>query len=349
MTTIVAHRRIQGPSTWVDRLALRIARSGVPEPVVYSSGALGLYALMTLSQWSAGSYPVGSLSGIEAVMVGAIAFLPWMIGAINRSAVVALDRVRPLLGMGDEAFAELKHRVVDTPGWLDLGVAAIWVVALLVRLLVDPTVARTIDVDGEGPGALFGILILVLFVLVASAYVVKVAHLALWLRRLSSAEMTVSLWELGPLHGLSILTARMALGIVASVLALFLARRDSLSDPAAIAAVLSGSAIAAAVFVLPLLRIHDRLVAEKGHLRAAGARTMEEAVIGLHRAIEAGDLASMDAHYKAVAAVEIELRTISAIPTWPWLPDTFRWVAGALMFPIVLFVVQWLIGRMLGT
>ena len=39
----------------------------------------------------------------------------------------------------------------------------------------------------------------------------------------------------------------------------------------------------------------------------------------------------------------------SRVSTWPWQQETLRWVIGALMFPIVLFVAQFVIGRLLGT
>ena len=57
----------------------------------------------------------------------------------------------------------------------------------------------------------------------------------------------------------------------------------------------------------------------------------------------------MDALNKAIGALEIELRAIDRTPTWPWQPETLRWIIGALMFPVILFVLQFLIGRMLAS
>jgi hypothetical protein len=99
------------------------------------------------------------------------------------------------------------------------------------------------------------------------------------------------------------------------------------------------------VFVLPLLGVHGRLVAEKARYLAATAHRVEDVRAQLHQAVEARDLPAMGALNDAMTGLETEQRIIDRIPTWPWQPETLRWVVGALMFPVVLFVLQLLIAR----
>jgi hypothetical protein len=106
--------------------------------------------------------------------------------------------------------------------------------------------------------------------------------------------------------------------------------------------------VAALVFVLPLTGLHGRLVAEKGRLQGATTERILATRTALHRAVDANDLASMDPLQKAITALEVDQRMVNAIPTWPWEPATLRWVVGALMFPVLLFTMQLVLGRVLS-
>ena len=55
----------------------------------------------------------------------------------------------------------------------------------------------------------------------------------------------------------------------------------------------------------------------------------------------------MDPLNKAIGALEIAQRAIDRVPTWPWSGETMRWLVGALLFPIVLFVAQYVLTRVL--
>ena len=55
----------------------------------------------------------------------------------------------------------------------------------------------------------------------------------------------------------------------------------------------------------------------------------------------------MDERHKALAGLEIERNMIAAMPTWPWQPETFRWVLAAMILPGLIWVIHRLLQRAL--
>ena len=56
----------------------------------------------------------------------------------------------------------------------------------------------------------------------------------------------------------------------------------------------------------------------------------------------------MDNLNKAMASLEIEYTAIKRISTWPWNPETPRLVLAALLFPVVVWLTQWVLQHVLG-
>jgi hypothetical protein len=50
----------------------------------------------------------------------------------------------------------------------------------------------------------------------------------------------------------------------------------------------------------------------------------------------------------AIGMLEKEISTIKGISTWPWQPETVRWLFTALVLPLLMWLVQYLAGKMLG-
>lgn len=331
---------LAGPGGWGDRLSRRISAGPVPAPIVYTATWAVVFALLTASQWAAGSYPVGTYVPLHAVLAAGVTVPVWLIDIFNRSAVEAMHRVRPLLAMSDDEAAALTARLVRMPILIEVGFAAFWVLMTALRVILAPASTRSLNLVFEGPAGAVGALVMVLYIGSFSSYVVKIGHLGWGVYQITKRDVAVSLFELGPLNGFAVLTARIAGSLILLAVAIYTSRPSLLEDPFGVGAGLLGLAFAAAVFVLPLRGVHDRLESEKERLLGEATKAMERSIRDLNAAIEAGDLASMDGLNKGISAVEVELRTLAAVPTWPWSTDTFRWVVGALMFPIVLFLVQ---------
>ena len=89
-------------------------------------------------------------------------------------------------------------------------------------------------------------------------------------------------------------------------------------------------------FIWPLRGVHNLLVEEKQRLLAECTRRQETAIIQLHQGVDTNNMEEMDHLNKAMASLEIEHATLSRISTWPWQPETVRWVVAALLFPVII-------------
>jgi hypothetical protein len=78
------------------------------------------------------------------------------------------------------------------------------------------------------------------------------------------------------------------------------------------------------------------------------ARRWEAVMAELYRLIDDGDLPAADRLNGTLAALERGRTAIERIPTWPWRPETLRGMVGALVLPVLIFLVQRLLGRLLG-
>ena len=74
---------------------------------------------------------------------------------------------------------------------------------------------------------------------------------------------------------------------------------------------------------------------------------MEVARDKLHQLVERGKYAAAPAVKDAITALDLELTRPARIPTWPWNPGTPRGVLATVFLPIVIWLIQFGLGRLL--
>ncbi len=105
---------------------------------------------------------------------------------------------------------------------------------------------------------------------------------------------------------------------------------------------------AAAAFVLPLWFVHRRIQEEKLRHLAEVNRQVESATRKLHRCLEENDMAPVTQLKDAMLALETERGVLKGIPAWPWDSGTLTGFISAAILPIVLYIIQLVIGRFIG-
>lgn len=333
--------------SWADELAHRLDAGRVPAVLVHVLVWICLMGLLVGTQWASGSSNPGTFRPFQLFGLGLVVTLPWLVGVFNRRARRAMRAAAPLVVGGPDRAAELEQGLVHAPGRITLIASAGIVVASASRIWLNPSLLDVLEFSP--PPALWLELAFFspLVALAASAFIVKLIHMTWQIHRITTRELRVDLWDLGPLTSFSAVTAVMAgsfVGLMA--VAAFMSPRiygDALGLSLAIAAM----GIAAGVFLLPLLGLHARIVSAKQEAQGLLAREMERAIEDLRRAGSSGDLARMDPLNKQIGAIETAQRSVGRVPTWPWEPELLRWVVGALLFPVLLFVLQYVVGRLL--
>jgi hypothetical protein len=352
-TAAVLPRR---PATsWPDALIAAVDALPGPPGAAYIIAALLAALAMHALEWATGVLPfghftfsVGVLAAWSIIALGAFDYL-------NRVAVVAARRFRPATDLSDPEFDALVYRLTHMPAlaaWLCLPVAALWVFPMR---LVDPTFFGLMT--GHLPT---DIIILVIgwfnaVLMVVGTY--RGISLLLAVAASQDAIVRLDLFNPRPLFAFSALTVRVAIVIAGMAYLFFLAFPSVTRNPFAFGFVLVlGLPITLGSFVLPLYSTHSRMVQEKDRLEADIRRRIQ---IGLHKVHDymdgaagaetdraaAGDIAS---HRDLVSTLLMEDEYIRKVPTWPWSPNTLRNLLVTYLLPMVVFMAQQLLTRLLG-
>jgi hypothetical protein len=303
------------------------------------------FAVLTISQWVTGGYPVGTFWALHVALALLFGAWPWLVGRFNGAARTALRGVPDDRLRDRSSRALLEHRLTALPPTPTLLICLGGAALNVGRFVLDPQ--DTSRLVGVAPSSIPIVLVLVgAFGALGWAYVFKVVMLAWRIHQLLTNQVVVSLFGVAPLYGFSRLTAAMAISMIGSILLVVLVTPALLTDVMGIAGAALAIVFATLAFFLPLAGAHGLLVGEKDRCLALARDSLQHAASSLHDAIQKRDTQAMDPLQKALAGVEVEQRMLERAPTWPWQPDTFRWVVGAVMFPIVLYVAQLAISRL---
>jgi uncharacterized membrane protein (DUF106 family) len=184
---------------------------------------------------------------------------------------------------------------------------------------------------------------------VLGAYLYHAVHQLRLINRIYTQHTHVNLFRMKPLYAFSNLSALTA-GSLAAVLYGWMAVAPgvSLAEPITFIVTLIVLIITVIIFIWPQLGIHNLQVAEKDRLLEEANQRFEAVIGELHRRVDAGELDQMNDLRVTMTNLEMELNTLKGIHTWPWQPETVRWLITALVLPLGLWLIQFVLQRVLG-
>jgi hypothetical protein len=335
--------------SWVDRFTDWVDRLPGPAWLFYVVLGLVLYLIEVAIQWSTGAW--GEFHSFQLIFISFIPYQVALIHYLDRQADAALNQFRPSLTASDTDYADLRYRLKTMPalpallaGLIGIVVGVVTFSAIPVSLLVQVTY-----ITPERLSILFNqiIILAVNFILFVFLY-----HTWRQLRLASiiyERYTQVDLFTLGPLYAFSTLSAYTALGMlpIAYSLVFIVSELFSLLPINWFTVVFT--LVAVFTFIRPLTGIHGLLAQEKERLLDEIGQRLKASIAELHRRIDSGDMTDMDNLNKTLASLELEHAAVKRISTWPWQPETPRWLVAALLFPLLLWLLQRLIQRVLGS
>jgi len=320
--------------SWFDGLTAAVDRLPGPYWAAYLLGFLVWLALigLALSQ-------VGETLSLEIAYAHSLPFYGfWLLNYLDRRAAASLEDFRQAFTGNESELQELSWRLTSLP-------AAPALAFTLVALLLATAASLS-----WGWGSVFQVLDRLAFNatgVFASLYAFhsyRQLRLVIWLY---AERARVDLHNLAPLRSFSTLTAHTAIGMLLVLSGAVLITPEGLVSFWLVAALLFAG-LAVLTFVLPLTGLNRQLVRAKARELAEIARRWEAVMAELYRLIDRGDLAVADRLNGTLAALERGRTALERIPTWPWRPETLRGMVGALVLPIMIFIVQRVLGRLLG-
>jgi hypothetical protein len=337
------------PPSWFDRLLEGIDRLPGPRWVVFPLVGLVLFALGVLLQWLEKSGTVRDWHPTYYLTLLQMPYVCWFLDYLDRYAIQALEVFRPALTVDDVSYAALQRRISTLPSR-----ATLWV--NLVSLIVVLTLGFLTRVVGPGesptaveftatPFGAYGLLVFTLLWLANGLLFYHTYHQLRAVHRIYTRYAAIDPFRQGPLHAFSGLSARTAIGwMLPSLPWIWL-------DPGLISLVLALVFASAGVlaFISPLVGVRQVLGREKRRLLEDNSRQVQAVIADLSSQLQEGSYGETFQHIDdALSGLERARRAIEEIPTWPWRAETLRQVIAALVLPVVVWLLQYVLGQLLS-
>jgi hypothetical protein len=327
------------------------------------------FLLQTGLQSLAGAYQPGRSTLLHFWIGVQFAYMLGLMHYLDRSAQAALIAFRPVLelprrgrsaaGPDNTSFEALRYRLTTLPRqttrWAALAGALVGLG--LPILFMKPSGGAGTSLVGvvssfrfsSSPIGVAALLIQFAFAeAIAGTLVYHCIHQLSEINRIYLRYARLNLYRLQPLYAFSIPAALTAGGLILYDYAWFAAAPQLLDEPISLVLSAFFAIVAAATFAWPLFGIHGRLVVEKKRCLAENAHRFEAAVSELHQRVDKKTLSRMDDLNKTLSSLEIEQAVVRRIPTWPWEPGTLRSVVAALALPIIIWLIQYVLQKVLG-
>ena len=338
------------PPSWADHLQGWIERLPLPPWAAYLVLLLAVSLLIHAAVWLDGSLPPGSVDTLLIVYGLVPVYFLALSHYMNATARQALAKYRPLLDVSDHVYAALEYNLTKVPRRIGILAAVIGALIGAASFIPDPASWGVV----AGAAALqtaLGLLDAIFTQVVVSYWIAQVIRQARAIDRAHRLTPGINILRRDPIYAFSALTLRSALGLVLAIYAYLLGTVYlglPAPNPVDMAGISLAAAIALAIFVLPLRRMH-RLLTEEKHRLLLGTDERYSLLIGrFNRQLDKSRLADLDATGKAIASLASQREALARVSTWPWRPEALRSLLSTMAAPVILYLVSRLLGRLFG-
>jgi hypothetical protein len=335
--------------SWVDYLTRWIDQLPGSNSIYY----LGLGLIILLAQ-----VLVLNLDGIlntnlDSAHIFMAAAIPYMLVLINYFNLVArrnLRKLQPSLRLDSERTRLLEKNLATLPAlWsVAAGFMGLSCVFLLESTSGAPYILESLE-NYSLSGNIFRITYLVLW-WVFGTLIYHTIHQLRVVGRIYGQLTKINLYQPKNLYTFSVQIALTAFGTFLLPVGFLLANPwASWNEPVVFGTVLAVQLLALGTFVWPHYGIHRLLVAEKENLLENANKRLEVIIEEMHKAVDESNLKGMGDVSTTISSLNAEIETLEKIPTWPWHPETLRFLITALALPLGIWLIQLLLSRLLGS
>ena len=333
------------PPSFVDRFTDWVDRLPIPWWFFYVLLAFVLSGVVGLALWRSGVYAAVGFHPMQVWLPTLAAYLLGLLHGLDRVAASAMQRFRPAFRGDDAEFAAAVYRITTLPA---RPTAIFTIVATVLTIPLGRYEMSQIQTGGLELAPAVFLTVLAILYLVSYPFFYHVWHQLREIHRLHRDWAEVHLSSIRPMYALSRVTSLTALGLVINNYGWFLAQPGAeLNNAVTIGELMFTFVIALVVFLWPLWGADTLLTERKEQAQADLARRTETTRAQLHQAVDAGKLERVDPLHKVLGALQAETSDLTKVPTWPWAPGTLRNLIGAVLLPMVLWIAQFGLGRIL--
>jgi hypothetical protein len=332
--------------SWIDHLNELINRLPGSSWFYYVGLALLLFLIPLGIIELEGVCPSSAYLSAQGFLAANVAMFLAMCHYLDDAASTALRVLRPALRASTEEYDDLRYRLTTLPALPTLLVCLLYSVIVF---YIGETLGTPASFDEVADAPISAVATYAMYVLnwlVWGAFIYHTIHQLRVINHIYTNLTRVNLFRIRPLYAFSTVTALTAVSLTIPPYA-WLVLNQILFDPISLAITLPVAILGLIAFIWPLMGIHRLLLAEKTRAQSEAALRLEAMIAELHRRVDNMDLAEMGALNDAISGLEAERNTLKKVPTWPWQPETVRLLVTALGLPLGLWLIQYVLQRVL--
>jgi hypothetical protein len=266
---------------------------------------------------------------------------------LNRVAQEALADFCPLLDVEEQRLERLKVEFTVMPAGNVVLSGVIWSIIYLGLVYQGFKTLYAVYGIGTSFGTVITVEGLISFAIGSAIFYHSFRQLRLVNRTVKMVRQ-FNLFQLNPVYAFSRVTSQIGVAwmiMLSLTLLIFPIKRASVPLLAILAIQV---VLAVAAFVLPIWFVNRRLVSEKRRLLAEHNRRVESTLERLHHSLDEKKTDELGQLNNAMQGLNVERIILTGIPTWPWRTNTLTTFLSTLGLPIIIFLVQLLIKKLLG-
>jgi hypothetical protein len=254
----------------------------------------------------------------------------------------ALANLNPVLEADEETYQALRYRLTTLP-WLPALLANVITAAIGIAVTeVYGAPSGIAELAGTSPSSAIAYGMYYLAYWMWGAMIYHTIHQLRVINRIYTDRTRINPFRVRPLYAFSTATAVTAVGLTMPTY-VWLGMNQLLRDPISIGITTPVTVLGLVAFVWPQLGVRRLLAAEKNRMLDALSQRFEAALTDLRERADGRDVGGIDESIKVLEALEIEQKALKKVSTWPWHPETARYLVTALFLPLVLWLIQFII------
>jgi len=334
--------------SWVDRFTNWI--SGLPGPgwVYYLGLGALLIIIQSLAFWIEKALPIGAFNPVQIFLVLAIAFMLGIIPYFDDQARKSLKTIKPSLNIEQDEYTKLEFQITNLPASKAIYSSILALLFLFSTEYMGGGPYQFEEMAGYPLSASLSRGTYVVCWWFFGVFIYHAIHHLGLINRIYSHHTLVDLFRMKPLYGLSNLAALTAGSLIMLPYGFLYINPDvQLTDPIVLITYLIISSIPLIIFFWPQLGIHNLQKQERGRLLNEAYNRYQKAVNNLHQHVDEENYKEMANISMAFGSLDMEIRTIKRVSTCPWQPEALRWLLTALILPLLMWLTQYFLGKLL--
>lgn len=333
--------------SWINRVTNWIDSLPGPALAPYFIFGFILYLLQMSSVRIEGKTLDLSFSIIPIYVSVAIPSLLGLTRFFDLRAEKALENMHSVLNLSDEKYYEIQYRLTTLPSGKSL-LASLILVCSIFGLEAIYGTYQLAELEAMPVSSNVVRLIYYIGFWVLGAFFYHTLHQLHLINEIYSKHTQVNLFRIKPLYAFSNLSALTAGSIAMITYGWLLVNPDLEMNAGIVLLNVIIFLLVLVTFLWPQLGIHGLQVKEKDRLVEEANQRLEKIINEIHESVDGGKLGRMAELNLAIMTIEIELKNLKSIHTWPWQPETVRWLVTALVLPLGLWLLQFVLQRVLG-